>query len=64
MSTKSLVLIASFVCGCILITKLPLPENPFFLILAFVGILALDLFAFVVAVMIGMVITLQFGKCQ
>ena len=58
----SLVLIASFVCGCNLITKIPLPENPFLLILAFAGRLALDLFAFVVAVMIGMVISYPIYK--
>ena len=53
----SLVLISSFVCGSILITKIPLPENPFLLILAFAGRLALDLFAVVVAVIIGTVIS-------
>ena len=58
----SLVLIASFVFGCILITKIPLPENPFLLILAFAGRLALDLFAFVVAVMIGTVISYPIYK--
>ena len=58
----SLVLIASFVCGCILITKIPLPENPFLLILAFAGRLALDLFAFVVAVMIGTFISYPIYK--
>ena len=58
----SLVLIASFVFGCILITKIPLPENPFLLILAFAGRLALDLFAFIVAVMIGTVISYPIYK--
>ena len=51
----SLVLIASFVCGCILIEKIPLPEHPFLLILVFAGRLALDLFAFICAVVIGTV---------
>ena len=51
----SLVLIASFVCGCILIAKIPLPENPFLLILVFAVKLVLALFAFVLAAVIGAV---------
>ena len=50
-------LIASFACGCILIEKIPLPENPFLLILTFAGRIALDFFAVVVAVIIGFVIS-------
>jgi hypothetical protein len=52
-----LALIASFVCGCILIEKIPLPEHPFLLILAFAGRLALDLFAVIFAVVIGTVVS-------
>ena len=50
-------LIASFACYCILIEKIPLSENPFLLILTFAGRIALDFFAFVVAVIIGFVIS-------
>ena len=53
----SLVLIASFVCGYILIEKIPLPEHLFFLILAFAGRIALYLFAFIVALIIGTVVS-------
>ena len=53
----SLTFIASFVGGCILIARIPLPEHPFLLILTFVGRLALDFGAFVVAVVIGTVVS-------
>ena len=54
--------VASFIGVSMMILKIPLPENPFLLILIFVGMLVLDFAAFVVSVLVGTLVSAPIYK--